>query len=355
MRVFIRLIMDRCINLDWLEVFAEEPQPLTPDYFQRLNYQVKIRDYGTPQYRQMFVVSRGIYSQGTAAVASFEIRRDPYSIKSQGGIFNPNAMHIRLSNSTCYTRDPVGLLLQFCARHRIRIVCTSRLDIALDFQIFENGTAPREFLSDYFRGRFAKVNQSKFSVHGVDTWNDKTYHSVKWGSDASRITTKMYCKTLELLVGGHDKPYIRSAWAAAGLDPLRDVWRIEFSMKSSCKSMVEVDTGNVVDLSIDNMRSRQDLMTTFAALYEHYFDFRRVTGQRKDRCPRIELMNFAVIDGVYKWLDIPQTKQAGKRELMMLRYLDEIIAERWDMQSTWAAQELREVFVKKFRFAKSNA
>jgi hypothetical protein len=66
-------------------------------------------------------------------------------------------------------------------------------------------------------------------------------------------------------------------------------------------------------------------------------------------------MDFSVIDGVYKWADIVQQKQAGKRELMMLRYLDEIIQERWDFNATWAAQELREVFVKKFRFAKSNA
>ena len=339
---------NRCINLDWLEVFAKEPAALTPDYFRAAGYNVNVREYGTPQYAQMFTLSLG-------ALPLLEIRRAPYSLKSQGGIFDLGAMHIRLCNNTCYARDPVGTLLRFLARHKIQLLTTSRLDIALDFQIFDNGTAPRDFLADYFRGRYAKVNQSRFSAHGVDTWENKTYHSVKWGSDSSRITTKMYCKTLELLVGGHDKPYIRSAWSAAGLDLLRDTWRIEFSMKSQCKSMVEVETGNLIDLSLRNMQTRDDLMTTFAALYEHYFDFRRVTGQRKDRCPRAPLMDFSVIDGVYKWADIVQQKQAGKRELMMLRYLDEIIQERWDFNATWAAQELREVFVKKFRFAKSNA
>lgn len=337
----------RCINLDWLEVFAIEPAPRDPDYFRASGYKVNERSYGTPQYAQMFVVALG-------ALPLLEVRRAPYSIKSEGGIFAAGATHLRLCNNTCYARDPVGSLLKFMQRHGYKLMNTTRLDIALDFQIFDNKCAPRVFLSDYFCGKYAKINQAKFSAHGIDTWESKTYHSVKWGSESSRVTTKMYCKTLELLQSGHDKPYIRGAWSAAGLDPTRDTWRIEFSMKSKCKSLVGVETGALVDLSLHNMRARADLLATFAALYEHYFDFRKVIGDtRKDRCPRVPLMSFDALEEPYKWADMPQTRHAGKRELMMLRYLDEIIAQHWSLDATRAAQSLRSVFVERFRYAKA--
>ena len=94
---------NRCINLDWLEVFAKEPAALNPDYFRAAGYNVNVREYGTPQYAQMFTLSLG-------ALPLLEIRRAPYSLKSQGGIFETGAMHIRLCNNTCYARTRLSNL-----------------------------------------------------------------------------------------------------------------------------------------------------------------------------------------------------------------------------------------------------
>ena len=77
--------MTRCINLDWLEVYALEDTNLFPcdaDFFRKHGWRVEERDYGTRTYRQMFT----IYDQRDEPL--FEIRRWPYSNKSQdGGLF----------------------------------------------------------------------------------------------------------------------------------------------------------------------------------------------------------------------------------------------------------------------------
>lgn len=340
--------MDRCVNLDWLEVYALEPSALDESYWRAAGYSVAAREYGTPQYRDVLTLSLN-------GAPVYEVRRSPLSVRTEGGIFPPNACHIRLVNRTCYNRAPVVDFLQFLARHHIQLLTTSRLDIALDFVQFDNELDPRAFLVDYFASVYAKLNQSRFTAHGVDAWAAKVYHSVKWGSNKSRLTTKMYCKSLELSESGHDKPYIRAAWQAAGLPPDVDVWRVEFSMKSQCKSMVECETGEAIDLHLRNMLTRADLMATFAALYERYFDFRQLIGDvRKDRCPRVPLFSFDVIEGVYKFADIVVKPDPDRRAKMMLAYLNEIIADSgaWGLDATWAADELRDVFLKKFRWRK---
>lgn len=84
----------KCINLDWLEVFCIEDGYLDPNYFQNLGWNVCVREYGTPLYKQMFTL---LNEHGKPFL---EIRRDPYSLKENGGIFEKGSCHIRLANRT---------------------------------------------------------------------------------------------------------------------------------------------------------------------------------------------------------------------------------------------------------------
>lgn len=59
-------------------------------------------------------------------------------------------------------------------------------------------------------------------------YGKKIPHSQSWGHKTSNVKWKLYYKTKELKEV-EDKPYIRDAWLAAGLDPL-DVWRLEVSI-----------------------------------------------------------------------------------------------------------------------------
>ena len=294
----------RCINIDWLEIFAEEPieQPHNAEYFRSVGYKVKERAYGTPQYREMFTIIANNEE-------IFEVRRNPYSIKTQGGIFKENACHIRLCNRTCYEEDPVNHLRAFMVAHNYTYKAISRIDIALDFNDFDNGERPENFINRYMRGKVAKINQSNVSAHGTDTWSKRIFNSLKWGSPSSPVTTKLYNKTLELK-HGEDKPYIRQAWETAGLDISRDVWRVEFSLSAQMQTLQSLKNGEMFKKSLLHYDTRERLLKQFAILQNKYFDFRLLKVNRKNDgklvyvrkylCPRLGLFNISLDDCPYK-------------------------------------------------------
>lgn len=350
----------RCINLDWLEIFAEEPAdtPHDVEYFRSKGYKVKPRMYGTPQYREMFT----IYAQGEEL---FEIRRNPYSLKREGGIFKPNACHIRLCNRTCYEDAPIDHLRLFMLAHNYTYVSISRIDIALDFNEFDNNMRPENFINSYMRGKISKVNQSNVSAHGTDTWSKRIFNSLKWGSPSSPVTTKLYNKTLELKQG-EDKPWIRAAWDAAGLDTSRDVWRVEFSLSAQMQTLKSLKNGEMFKKSILHYDSRERLLKQFYILYNKYFDFRRLQVNRKSDgtlvyvrkylCPRIELFKAADLLP-YKPVRNPTIKKRPDRIYKILaNRLEEIVMDdrnsRKDMEAaqTLMAWMLRRMQIEKESF-----
>lgn len=272
--------LTRCCNLDWLEVYCLEPkgQPRDPAYFSELGYEVKQRAYGSPQYRQMFTIIEDKFPV-------IEVRRDPYSLRSQGGIFPANACHIRLSNRTCYFVEPITFLRRFLIAHGFLYQSISRIDICLDFNEFDDGTSPEKFIKRYMKGELAKINQCNLSAHGKDKWRERVWNSLKWGAPTSAITTKIYNKSLELSEV-HDKFYIRDAWSEAGLDCNRDVWRIEFSINSQGQTLQNKRSGEYVKKDLTAYDTRERLLFNWEILATKYFHFKTVVdGQRKDRCP----------------------------------------------------------------------
>lgn len=214
--------MVRCVNIDWLEVFCIETGARNADYFKRCGLKVNVRAYGTPQYREMFSVCD---EKGEPFI---EIRRSPYSLKSQGGIFEEGACHLRLVNIACYHSDPIGDLRNFIIQHGYRFQNISRVDICLDFRTFDDGADPSAFLADYATGKYFKQHLSKIAPHGVEVVGgnfeghgvDKPYcrefNSWKWGAPSSAISVKLYNKSKEL-AEVREKSYIREQWLSAGL------------------------------------------------------------------------------------------------------------------------------------------
>lgn len=296
-------IIKRCVNYDWVEVCALERTDLIPNasYYIKRGWEVDIRQYGTRVYEEMFTLKDNQQK-------FIEVRRNPLSKKSQGGILQDNLCHIRLANRTCYMQEPIQMLKDFLELHHYTNVKLSRLDICLDFNVFDNGLLlPNDFIQQYLKGYFAKIHQTKFCAHGADKWNNeeepiRDINSMKWGSPSSNINTKLYDKSLELSKEGHDKPYIRQWWAKSNLqdDMLYHVWRIEFSISSQAKKLREKKEHFHVKLTLDTIDNRDKLLYLFYGLYEHYFDFRFVeyitkdnkrTVKRKDRCQRILLLD----------------------------------------------------------------
>lgn len=313
--------MNRCVNIDWLEVYAHEidkEEPRDAEYFRALGYSVVEREYGTRQYEQMFTILDDNQE------GFIEIRRLPKGLKTLTGfsVLDEGSCHIRLCNRTCYYKHAAQVMIDFCDRHRFVISRISRLDICLDFEFFDYGDDPQKFLNRYLNGRYSKINQSNIRANGKDLWDGRFWNSLSWGSPVSQVSTKFYNKTLEL-EEKKDKPYIRQAWASAQLvqDMVtlqkRDkdgnlykpsIWRLEFSIKSSTKKwyVIEDTTTSKKKLRsihhvLEDYVTDQQLMQHFVGLVNHYFHFKMyVEGQRKDRCPDKKLFNFTDYDTYYQ-------------------------------------------------------
>lgn len=305
----------RCVNLDWLEVHAYEPLLDIRDaaYYRAQGWEVKEREYGTRIYREMFTLI------GKDGFEILEVRRNP---SSQGvtGIHDARETHIRLKNRTCYFDNAATWLLEFLNIYGYEQVRISRVDICLDFVMFDSGDEPNMFLQRYMRGKYAKINQANINAFGQDRWDGRLWNSVSWGSPSSPVSTKMYCKTLELYDPKTDtfkKPYIRQAWAYAGFiddwqrctkNGIRvNVWRVEFSIKSAVRNWVRIEINgkakNYQSLrnNLTVYASRESMFVLFASLVQHYFKFKKYKkGKRKDLCKDKRLFEFAEVETFYK-------------------------------------------------------
>lgn len=322
-------MIERCINLDWLEVCALEPitRPLDADYFRSCGLVVLEREYGSKVWRSIFTI------EDEHGHAFMEVRREP---KSE--IIAPNITHLRLVNRYCYFEDAPDIMQAFMDAHGYKFHHITRVDICLDFETFDYGDKPRDFMRRYIEGKFSKINQANVSAHGSDEWAGRVWNSVAWGAPSSDVGTKFYNKTLELydpVTKQYGKPYIREAWQAARLvDNMHnctkhdkrgelytvEVWRVEFSIRSSVRKWfcIELDgkqrNKQSIRNTLDMYNSKPKLLILFASLAEHYFHFKHLIKRykfyeegksdgyplRKDRCPDKLLFRWKDSQAFYK-------------------------------------------------------
>lgn len=279
----------RCVNLDWLEVYALEDKrryPCNADFFRREGYFVTERAYGTRQYKEMFTI------QDQYGEPFIEIRRNPFSGDSDFSGLNERSTHIRLVNRYCYFENAIRLMAEFLIRHDYDFQRIYRIDVAYDFRAFDYGDDPERFIRRYVEKKYSKVNQTKVRVFGEDGWSTIKWESVSWGSRTSMVNTKMYNKTKELAALGNSKPWIVQAWLDCGLiDRLfdfPDVWRIEFSMHSSLKNWLRIEDSDskhqkelMIPHTLELFDGRDSLWQRFQDLAHHYFRFKYVEYNRK--------------------------------------------------------------------------
>lgn len=391
--------MNRCVNLDWLEVYVIEPSPLSWMYFQEEGYQVEVRPYGTPMYREMFT----LYQDGFKWL---EIRRDPYQSKSQCGIFEDGSVHLRLTNRACYDERPVEKLMSFLEKYGYEFRSITRCDICLDFLKFDNDDDPQDIINRFMSGSISKINQCNVSAHGRDMWDGRYWNSLKWGSESSMVTTKLYNKTMELSRQGHDKFYIRDMWERAGLcsrqpvtyiykhpdgteveryafayvpygtassEPVPQgsvsevqIWRVEFAIHSNGRHWINMENGQFHELNITSVQFQWQLLFLFHALAARFFHFKSLVKnrngawQRKDRCPSIPLFKTSPDEKIYTPKQPTQAKSvpawiervaADLRRLYNSKHVSSVVSdsayrimvELWQDNRIWTNVQKKEV------------
>lgn len=361
--------IDRCIHVDWLEIYCLEPLdtfPLNAEYYRNKGYQVREREYGTRVYKEMFEL---LNQNGDPVL---EVRRNPASGDSEFSGLVPESCHLRLPNWILYQDNPVRYLMDVVLQHGYIFKSIFRIDIALDFQYFDTGEDPATFVRRYLKGRYRKINQCNLTAHGEDNWNQCDWNSLSWGSRKSMVSTKLYNKTKELKEGKSSKPYIRTCWMLAGLvdNPLSltkrkadgtmepvDIWRLEFSIKSSCDGFVviEMQKGRKVEKKkfphrLPMYDGDEKLWARFQDLCYHYFRFKhkeyieltdKYDGgvlesvhsegnkvlRRKNRCQDKILFYFDAGHQFMKLTSAPSDRKANTKEDILERRLRMFLAQ----------------------------
>lgn len=263
--------------------------------------------------------------EGSDGYPFIEVRREP-----QSEIIAPNVAHLRFVNRMCYFPHAASIMQQFIDDHHYEFHHIARIDICYDFEKFDYGDDPKDFMQRFMMGKYSKINQANIHAHGSDEWAGRVWNSVSWGSPSSDIGTKFYNKTLELYdptTKTYGKPYIRQAWQACGLVDnattlekcaadgktyIPTIWRVEFSIRSSVRKWFTIRlNGREKDIqsirnTLDMYDNDEKLLAMFAALTQHYFHFKHLIKRysfykeghtsgnplRKDRCPDKLLFNW---------------------------------------------------------------
>lgn len=283
----------RCVNIDWLEIYALESTdryPCNAEYFRRHGYMVRERAFGTRVYKEMFEILNDDNQP------MIEIRRNPASGEGDFNGLVPQSTHIRLPNWILYQNNPVEMLSGFLLQHDYIFKRIFRIDICYDFVRFDTGDKPAKFVKRYLEGKFRKINQCSLTAHGEDNWNACNWNSLSWGARTSMVSTKLYNKTKELAEGKTDKPYIKTCWMMAGLidNPTRctkynpdgteekvEVWRLEFSLRSACDGWIVYEWQGGKKMKKQHLPHRlpmfdakDKLWQRFQDLCYHYFRFK---------------------------------------------------------------------------------
>jgi hypothetical protein len=272
----------------------------------------------------------------------------------------------------CYFPHAASIMQQFIDDHHYEFHHIARVDICYDFEKFDYGDDPKDFMQRFMMGKYSKINQANIHAHGSDEWAGRVWNSVSWGSPSSDIGTKFYNKTLELYdptTKTYGKPYIRQAWQVCGLVDnattlekcsddgttyIPTIWRVEFSIRSSVRKWFTIRL-NGKEKAIQSIRNTLDMYDTdekllamFAALTQHYFHFKHLIKRyafykeghtsgnplRKDRCPDKLLFNWKSQQMTIKpeKENVAGTDKPDRTLLRLLSYLKEYRDTTHDMK-----------------------
>jgi hypothetical protein len=264
------------LSIDWLQIsilFHPDVKTFTPS----MHYEFIETDKKTINFNKLHEVR---YHGQTIAYITSEPRHD---------WMDKTLMIIKFENSYLYADNLDAKIHCFLTFNKLVFRGYTRLDVAYDFNKFDTGQHPKEFIKHYMAGAFRKTDKCKMAAYGSNKEGfDPEY--IKWGKGTSDLSYYLYNKTIELREVKH-KDWIVQRWLSAGYD-ISDVWRLEFRIKSQHKMIVddfggESKTLQEFGLELLNARNQK---TLFSALYTRYFDFRQRNGDSNvTRMPRIEL------------------------------------------------------------------
>lgn len=322
--------MKYTLSVDWLSFWGEAQV-----YNRWTPFEAEFKPYGTSIFSSVIdlVLDNEI---------CFTIACNPRS-----SLFTENTMQIKVNNRRLYTGQWLRDWELLKTVIRIQSIKINRLDIAADFNSFKNGLTAKKLINNFLTCDFIKTGRGKFYVIGEQKkYIDAQY--LRFGKGDSDVSAYLYNKTKEL-DQVKDKPYIRATWAGAGLDVSKDIWRLEFSLKSQALKLYQTNTGEAMDVTCDLITNRKFLLDLYLSMQSKYFSFQLKENQKnKSRWKRVEL--FGNEFEVYDIVRCPEESDSSMRNKIFLKNLTLLDKEMRTLKESYkfVLEELAEDYAREF-------
>lgn len=299
--------MKYMISVDWFQVYCSNTGKIDPQkgcLYQsanidprgnRLIYEVREAREFNPIYKYSYsiFVHGWCYAHVSMVPRMQQLAADSVAVK----------VHNRL----LYMSSWAWYLTDICETFGWRIKNITRLDLALDFQKFDDGRLPVDFIRYYFtpavdgtasfirkggKNNFAAMGDKQVQKEMREGKNYVTgcapdFDYLRFGTRKSSFSSYLYNKSREL-EEQHDKKYIRKAWDAAGIieDDNLPVYRLEFSVNSDGLCVQDAKGEVLVEwmalpefrkVSVDDFATQELIENVFWSFQEKRWNFYEFT------------------------------------------------------------------------------
>lgn len=206
-------------------------------------------------------------------------------------ILNPDIHLVKISNKYLYRNFNVLEILSYLDSVGLWVHGLSRLDLACDFNNFLNNLHPENLIKNFLNNYYLKTSKNKYKLHG---WQGKiqNFEYIRFGTYDSEISSYLYNKSQEFKDKVY-KPYIEDVWQQSDLNIIKDVWRLEFSIKGNNLHLVEVSTGEIEKFDLSKLCSQEYLTNLYIGLLKKHFSFKINTEKvKKEYMPFVHLFDF---------------------------------------------------------------
>lgn len=248
--------------IDWYQYTVRLDIDFYP--YQNENWTFELAEYSTKHMEKLF----HIYYDG--------IHFANIECKPKSSILKPYHGFVRIINNWLYHEKTKDLIRELNQRNLLYFNNFTRVDIAVDFNKFHQNKCPQKFINDLMQGTIIKKGKAKFATYGKISDNGNIFQTLKFGSETSKISYKIYNKTQELKEA-KNKPYIIDFWEQNGLDITKDIYRLEFSFKSQQREFSQVTQDGELKESVHfndiDFFDRQQRENVFQWACDEYWQF----------------------------------------------------------------------------------
>lgn len=306
------------LSIDWLQLYCTGVINVVK------GYEVKRLEYSTRIFKHIDEI---YFNKKKICTAT----HTPFS-----SVLEQDMIIIKFENYLLYEKDLFLVVDNFLKDFNLTYKSISRLDIAADFNTFYKKRNVQNFLNDFLKNNVRKIGKANYKLQGCQ----KSTHVVdylRFGGNASEVSAYIYNKTKELNEVKM-KSYIVDMWRCSGLDVDTGVWRLEFSIKSAAIKMLDKQSGDLQDISLENIKDKCFREKMFLALYEKYFCFRTNTGKTNvTREKKIVLFenNFADIERYF----VRGLGDATRADKIFIKKMEASNCELRDLKKYYKEQE----------------